>query len=502
MNKKLSREDIAKIEIGQTTISKAQKWFFILFFLLFISIYPICQMFYIQPFGEWKQEPTLQKSIKAYETSIEETSLLRKWLLTPAQQLLTEYFGVGNEKVIIGKDGWLFFSGDYEYLINTGFMLPEKQYKRSLSGVQPDPLKAILAFNAQLKERDIELILLPIPVKPMVYPDKLGGVDGVVQNPSWESFKNELEANDITVIDLLPKFAEMRENGIEPYLKTDTHWSSEGMAEAATIVAKAIDESALNYTIPADSPTHTSIGDIALMLKLENIEDIFPQETVKLLSENYLSDRSSDVLLLGDSFTNIYSVKAMNWGTQSGFAEHLAARLERPIDVIARNDAGAFATRQLLSQELRRGRDRLADKSVVVWEFAIRELANGDWKMLDMSLGEAQESELLEIEESRSVEATILAMSELPTPGGAPYKDHIISLHLGDIDGGNDQVLVYIDSMRDNQLTKITNYRPGDKLEITLEPWEDFESEYGSWNRSEFYSDELILALPCWGELK
>lgn len=221
-----------------------------------------------------------------------------------------------------------------------------------------------------------------------------------------------------------------------------------------------------------------------------------------LLSENYLSDRSSDVLLLGDSFTNIYSVKAMNWGTQAGFAEHLAARLERPIDVIARNDAGAFATRQLLSQELRRGRDRLADKSVVVWEFAIRELANGDWKMLDMSLGEEQESELLEIEESRSVEATILAMSELPTPGGAPYKDHIISLHLGDIDGENDQVLVYIDSMRDNQLTKITDYRPGDKLEITLEPWEDFELEYGSWNRSEFYSDELILALPCWGELK
>ena len=30
--------------------------------------------------------------------------------------------------------------------------------------------------------------------------------------------------------------------------------------------------------------------------------------------------------------------------------------------------------------------DRLADKKVVVWQFAARELAVGDWKLLDMTL--------------------------------------------------------------------------------------------------------------------
>ena len=44
---------------------------------------------------------------------------------------------------------------------------------------------------------------------------------------------------------------------------------------------------------------------------------------------------------------------------------------------ILRNDAGAFATRELLGQELAQGRDRLEGKRLVIWEFAVRELATG-----------------------------------------------------------------------------------------------------------------------------
>jgi alginate O-acetyltransferase complex protein AlgJ len=51
--------------------------------------------------------------------------------------------------------------------------------------------------------------------------------------------------------------------------------------------------------------------------------------------------------------------------------------------VLAQNDSGAFATRQALARELEGGEDRLAGKRVVVWEFAARELAVGDWKPID-----------------------------------------------------------------------------------------------------------------------
>jgi alginate O-acetyltransferase complex protein AlgJ len=61
----------------------------------------------------------------------------------------------------------------------------------------------------------------------------------------------------------------------------------------------------------------------------------------------------------------------------------LALALGRPLDVIAQNDSGAFATRQALARELNAGQDRLAGKRVVIWEFASRELSVGDWIPLD-----------------------------------------------------------------------------------------------------------------------
>jgi alginate O-acetyltransferase complex protein AlgJ len=73
----------------------------------------------------------------------------------------------------------------------------------------------------------------------------------------------------------------------------------------------------------------------------------------------------------------------MGWGNASSLAPHLALALGRPLDVIAQNDSGAFATRQALSRELQAGQDRLAGKRVVIWEFAARELSVGDWKPLE-----------------------------------------------------------------------------------------------------------------------
>ncbi|HEV3031270.1 MAG TPA: hypothetical protein VG319_06485, partial [Polyangia bacterium] len=60
-----------------------------------------------------------------------------------------------------------------------------------------------------------------------------------------------------------------------------------------------------------------------------------------------------------------------------------AFALGRPVDVIAQNDSGAFATRQALARELGGGQDRLRGKRVVVWELASRELAVGDWKAVE-----------------------------------------------------------------------------------------------------------------------
>ena len=496
----LSREEIANIEIGHTDISQTQKWFLLIFFLALITIYPICQFFVRQPFAEWRNAGSVQKSIKAYESAIEDSSLLRQWLLGTTQRFATGILQTGNEKVIIGKDGWLFYSGDYEYLINRGFMRPAVLHKRFLKGSQSDPVKAVLDFNKQLKARGIRLIVLPVPVKPMIYPDKLDGNDAPLQNLSFANFKQQLEAAGITVIDLADDLAEMRKSGIEPYLKTDTHWTPEGMLLAARKTAAVINNATAE---PSGKMTEiTAVGDIAAMLNIPDSTKYFPAETVRVTDYKSPIQRNSNVLLLGDSFANIYSLSAMNWGGHGGLAEALGACLGNPVDAILRNDAGAYATRQLLANELKRGRDRLAGKKVVIYEFAIRELVNGDWKILDMTLGEARESEFLEVTSPRTVAATVLAVSEVPRPNSAPYKDHVMSLHLGDIDGGEAQVLVYVVSMRDNKWTQAAKLRVGDTVKIHLIPWSEAEFNYGSWNRSEFEDEMFLQASPAFGILE
>jgi hypothetical protein len=96
-------------------------------------------------------------------------------------------------------------------------------------------------------------------------------------------------------------------------------------------------------------------------------------------------DQHASVLLLGDSFTNVFSLDQMGWGASAGLGAQLALALGRDVDVIAQNDAGAHATRQLLFNALAGGEDRLAGKSVVVWELASRELAVGDFRPVDWS---------------------------------------------------------------------------------------------------------------------
>jgi hypothetical protein len=140
------------------------------------------------------------------------------------------------------------------------------------------------------------------------------------------------------------------------------------------------------------------VGDLVDMLKLTEEQQVFQPQSVLVhqvqdaTGTPWEPDPAADVLLMGDSFTNIFTLEGMGWGSAAGLAPQLALALGRPLDVIAQNDSGAFATRQALSRELTAGQDRLASKRVVIWEFAARELSVGDWKPLEFPIPPATEA--------------------------------------------------------------------------------------------------------------
>lgn len=107
--------------------------------------------------------------------------------------------------------------------------------------------------------------------------------------------------------------------------------------------------------------------------------------------DRWSPDPQSPILLIGDSFTNIYAQPAMGWGDSAGLAEQLSFELGLPIDVIAINGGGALASRQALLAELAQNPDRLAHTRLVIWQFATRELSQGDWRILQLPFAPARQ---------------------------------------------------------------------------------------------------------------
>src|SRR5688572_24356510 len=89
------------------------------------------------------------------------------------QEQITEQFGEGNRKVFIGFEGWLYYQPDIRSLTGYGPLKPEpfSVMKDPELAQQPAAADCIRAFAAQLKERGIQLLFVPLPLKPMIYPE-------------------------------------------------------------------------------------------------------------------------------------------------------------------------------------------------------------------------------------------------------------------------------------------------------------------------------------------
>ena len=470
----------------------------------------------------WELLPRANE-IKSAEKAMENESVVSVWLRPRLQAILTEDLHAGSEQVYPGRDGWLFYRPDVDYITGPPFLDAMQLKQRAKPpGVEPDPINAIVDFRNQLAVRGIDLIVMPVPVKACVDSEMIVGSASqkkLLQNESFDDFKALAERRGVQVFDPAPMLIERKakEGGAPLYLATDTHWRPETMEWVARQLAAYLGrpDPLQGEALRVTEKEISAYGDILTMLKLPAGDNFYrPQKVAiqQVLMGNALwrSNPEARVLLLGDSFCNIYSLEPMGWGESAGFAEHLSQALGgQPVDCILRNSDGSFATREILSHELARGRDRLAGKKVVVWEFAVRELSFGNWKLLDMKTGHAQPTHFLSPRpnEETLVSGTVQAVSPVPLPGSVPYKDHIFTVHLVDVTEPSNaeneslQALVCLWSMRDNQWTPAARLRPGDRISARLRAWADVAAQYEKINRSEIDDPALQLEEPVWGEM-
>jgi hypothetical protein len=372
-------------------MKRRHQWITVISFLAVIYLVPVTQSVVEiaggrvpQFFDVFERLPT-RPTLRVYEKEIEERSVFanaaRPWI----QYAWFVLLGDAGEKVLVGRDGWLFYRPDVRYLV-------EQPAQQAVEEPE-DPVAAISNFRDQLQARGINLVVIPMPGKPSLYGGMLTRrLNGTlkVTSPTMNLIAR-LRCAGVETVDLFELFGKSGQGSGRPYyLARDTHWMAEAAEIAAAAVAARIEEKGWVQQGAVDYGVRPMViqrrSDIARMTRVPLIEASFPAEEVasrqvfeEATGAKYKDDLASPILVLGDSFLRMYQTDEP---TAAGFIAHLARSLSQPVASIV-NDGGAST---LVRQELARRPQLLRGKKVVIWEFVERDIRYGmeGWKAMPL----------------------------------------------------------------------------------------------------------------------
>jgi hypothetical protein len=305
-------------------------------------------------------------------------SLVRRYY----QLALTAGLREGSAKVAVGRDHWLFLREDLNLSAGTAILNERLDpSKRKPEPENPDSVAVIRAYDSLLRARGIHLVVLPVPSASALYPEKVWQGYPAEAGPAWApdyaAWKDKLRRGGVDVLDVTEELWRER-NGAEPvWLQNNTHWSPRGVELTADAIARHIRPLLGSYTArtyQARAVDHLAESDLAPMLDLPR-SDLYPPVPCKVrqvLEDGRFASGSDDsrVLLLGDSYSFIYSGRDPEDAQGADLGRQIMFRLGTDVQVIAYR--GDDPTR--LRWRLGFHGPCLDAKKVVIWEFTTRYL--------------------------------------------------------------------------------------------------------------------------------
>jgi acetyltransferase AlgX (SGNH hydrolase-like protein) len=294
--------------------------------------------------------------------------------------------GSQSAAVIPGVDGWFFLSSELRFLSVGQFWGPDAaKVSRAHKPESADPIPAIVDFNDQLKRRGIQLLLMPVPPKAAIYPEKIlpdVALHGETAAPYLARFYEELRGRGIDVVDLTPVFVQNLASEHSPiFCKTDSHWSGFGCVLAAQTIKdktheKLAGQPPKNYAAEWKETTiKGDLGELAGSKKVEPEKIALRTISDKATGAAVNPDPSSPLLVIGDSHTLVFHDFLAE---KSGLLDQLAYEMSFAPDLIGTRGSGSTAVRISLYRRARKDADYLAKKKVIVWCFTAREFTESD----------------------------------------------------------------------------------------------------------------------------
>jgi alginate O-acetyltransferase complex protein AlgJ len=237
----------------------------------------------------------------------------RQVLIRAHKDLTKPLLGLGNDLVLIGRDGRMFYLGEETVRQSAGLVVRSQRVS--------DASDLLVRMNEALAARGIRFLVAIPPNAASIYQADL---PLWAQNPGrpteYDLMLANLAAKGVSAVDLRPALRRARADGPVFYMH-DTHWTNRGALAGFNAIVEA--DSHPDWRIDLDSalgkPTARKGGDLARMFGVadtvtEVSQDLaLPDGKKDLLSSDIFGDfvDASDrpgptIMIFGDSFTGGY----------------------------------------------------------------------------------------------------------------------------------------------------------------------------------------------------
>ncbi|MGI9243250.1 MAG: alginate O-acetyltransferase AlgX-related protein [Verrucomicrobiales bacterium] len=267
---------------------------------------------------------------------------------------------------------WYFLQKELAHLATGPYW--EGDYSNTASKTDPAPI--IVDYHEKLKAAGVELLLIPVPPKASVYPDKFSTE---AQPTALAPFYAKLAEAGVQVIDLEPIFeAELEKDPAKTlYCEKDSHYSPYATQLVADLIHQRYADSDWVKAIEPDiefvtgeEKTITIDGDLLPAGK----EDLTVVEVNNSDGEQVQpDDTDSPIILLGDSHTAVFSVGGELHCKAAGLPDHLQAKFGTKLEHIANFGSGTHNARVQLLRKGHQVPGFWDNKKLVIWHFSARE---------------------------------------------------------------------------------------------------------------------------------
>ncbi len=306
-------------------------------------------------------------------------------------------FQEGRPGVAVGQQDWLFTDEELFLGADTPAVIGRN-------------LDRVRAVAEHLQAEAVPLALLVVPAKARLYRDKLADQQPVPAMQSlYRRFLQQMQPAPVLAPALLPDLAEARAEGVQIFLRTDTHWTPAGADVFARSAAAAL-RTALPEQ-PWDSARYrTSLGqtrehegDLLTYLPLEPLfpdlgpapealteRTTAPANQAGSSAQSLFADTSANLVLVGTS----YSANPL-WDFPGALKRHLG----RDLINVSDEGQGPF---QPMTEYLQSDEFRNHPPELVIWEFPERYLAQPVHSETVLAWFEGREHRLAQAAVSRS----------------------------------------------------------------------------------------------------